>query len=251
MTTIKRKLISLAVRIAAKMNHFAGFGFAGRGSIEWEVKNAMMFVANPRVIFDIGANNGDYSKSLLRIIPNCVIHLFEPDSKNFQALQASFSSSDHYLNKLGVSSAHGQAILYSDQEGSGLSSLSKRRLNHFGTDFNHEVAIELIRLDHYIEENKLEAIDFIKMDIEGHELAALEGIGSHIRKISCIQFEFGGANIDSRTFLQDFYYFFKEHEFRLYRLTSMGAYPISQYTESLENFHTSVYYAVNERQRPN
>lgn len=247
MTTIKKKLISLAVRIAAKMSHFAGFGFAGRGSIEWEVKNAMMFVANPRVIFDIGANNGDYSKSLLRTTPNCTIHLFEPDAKNFRALQASFSSSDHRLNQLGVSSENGQAILYSDKEGSGLSSLSKRRLDHFGTDFNHEVSIELIRLDHYIKRNKLEVIDFIKMDIEGHELAALEGIGSHIRNISCIQFEFGGANIDSRTFLQDFYYFFNKHEFRLYRLTRMGAYPISKYTESLENFHTSVYYAVNER----
>ena len=51
----------------------------------------------------------------------------------------------------------------------------------------------------------------MKMDIEGHEPFALRGAKNSLQKglFRYIQFEYGGCNIDSRTYLKDFYDIFQ------------------------------------------
>lgn len=85
------------------------------------------------------------------------------------------------------------------------------------------------------------------MDIEGHELKALIGFGRSIHSIKVIQFEFGGCNIDSRTFFQDFYYFFKNQNFDLFRITPLGLFSVRDYRERDEYFTTTNYIGVNRK----
>ena len=66
------------------------------------------------------------------------------------------------------------------------------------------------------------------------ELSVLEGCYNSIKYIKNIQFEFGGANIDSRTFFQDFWYFFQSKEFELFRITPFGLIEINNYSEQDE-----------------
>ena len=145
-----------------------------------------------------------------------------------------------------ISDSVGAATLYSDNSGSGLASLTQRKLNHFGVDFSVKESIEVIRFEDYwykvLHERRL---DIVKIDIEGHELAALTGFGKAISFTSVLQFEFGGCNIDTRTFFQDFWYFFKEHEFDLYRITPLGLDRIFRYREIDEFFSTTNFIAVN------
>ena len=75
-----------------------------------------------------------------------------------------------------------------------------------------EEEIYLKRLDNYWKD-KSKIIDYIKIDVEGHELDALEGFGDLIKKVRLIQFEFGGCNIDTRTYFQDFWYYFMAKRF--------------------------------------
>jgi hypothetical protein len=84
------------------------------------------------------------------------------------------------------------------------------------------------------------------MDIEGNELSALRGFGKALQVTKVLQFEFGGCNIDTRTFFQDFWYFFKENNFDIYRITPFGSDPILQYTELDECFTIANYIAVNK-----
>ena len=59
----------------------------------------------------------------------------------------------------------------------------------------------------------MEDIDLLKLDVEGHELEVLRG-GVRMfaqRRVKMVSFEFGGCNIDSRTYFRDFYYFFQEN----------------------------------------
>ena len=58
-----------------------------------------------------------------------------------------------------------------------------------------------------------------------------------------MQFEFGGCNIDSWTHFQDFYYFFRDAGFRLYRLGPKGLDLIERYSELDEAFTTTNYFA--------
>ena len=86
----------------------------------------------------------------------------------------------------------------------------------------------------------------MNLDVEGHELDVLEGFGKLILKTKLIQFEFGGCNIDTRTYFQDFWYFFLERNFIIYRITPRGFLRIRSYKEKYEFFQTTNYIALNK-----
>ena len=67
----------------------------------------------------------------------------------------------------------------------------------------------------------------------------------YLKEIKIVQFEFGGCNIDSRTYFQDFYYFFTERNFEIYRLSPRGLKKIDKYSESDEIFDTTNFICLN------
>ena len=54
-----------------------------------------------------------------------------------------------------------------------------------------------------------------------------------------MQFEFGGCNIDTRTYLRDFWYFFTERGFRVHRIGPRARREMRQYHEIDEFFVTT------------
>ena len=139
------------------------------------------------------------------------------------------------------------SILFSNESGSGLASLTKRKLDHLEIDFNIEEEIRLIQFkDYWNEEINSEFIDLFKIDVEGHELDVLKGIGEKISNIKLIQFEFGGCNIDTRTFFQDFWYFFNKNNFKIFRISPFGLIELSKYKEIYESFTTTNFLCLNK-----
>ncbi len=195
---------------------------------------------------DIGGNVGNYTKALRSSVLDLEIHIFEPSNTNFKKLKASFGNDSLIkINHFGIANVECDSTLYSDKSGSVLGSLSKRRVDHFDFDFTEDV--KLIRFEDYWKDKlNSRVIDLIKLDIEGHEMQALEGFGSCLAVTKVIQFEFGGCNIDTKTYFQDFWYFFKENKFDLYRITPFGLNPIRKYSEIDECFRTTNYIAVNQ-----
>ena len=68
-------------------------------------------------------------------------------------------------------------------------------------------------------------------------LACLQGARDMLVReaIDFIQFEFGGCNIDSRTFFQDFWYLLHD-KYYFYRIVRNGLVKIEAYNERLEIF---------------
>ena len=99
--------------------------------------------------------------------------------------------------------------------------------------------------DYWNKEINSEYIDFLKIDVEGHEMNVLQGIGSKISHIKLIQFEFGGCNIDSRIFFQDFWYFFSTNNFKIFRISPFGLIELNQYKEIYESFSTTNFLCLN------
>jgi FkbM family methyltransferase len=223
-----------------------GFGY-GTESIEKEIKSFKQFIPNGKIFVDVGGNKGLYSASLINNFDVDSIHVFEPCKLNIEVIEKKFVNNKKVIiNSCGLSNINSNSILYSNDVGSGLASLSKRNLDHFGIKFDKEEKVILIRFDEYWKNNiSSEYIDLLKIDVEGHELSVLEGVGELIKKIKVIQFEFGGCNIDTKTFFQDFWYYFKQNNFEIYRITPLGSLKISSYSESLERFQTSNYFCVN------
>ncbi len=84
------------------------------------------------------------------------------------------------------------------------------------------------------------------MDVEGHEFDLLLGAVETIKSVQLVQFEFGGSNIDTRTFFQDFWYFFQELDFEIYRLGPARSFLIRSYSERDESFRATNYVAVRK-----
>jgi FkbM family methyltransferase len=235
----------LLILLNKMLSWLLGIGY-GAESIEKEIKSFMKFIPNGEIFIDVGGNKGLYSSNLIKKFNVKEIHIFEPCKHNIEIINKKFIDEKIKINNCGLSNLDSAAILYSDETGSGLASLSKRKLDHFGIKFDNEESIKLIRLDEYWKNNiKSEYVDLMKIDVEGHELSVLQGAGNYINRIKVIQFEFGGCNIDTKTFFQEFWYFFKERNFKIYRISPIGSIEINSYTESLERFQTTNYFCVN------
>jgi len=194
---------------------------------------------NP-VVFDVGANVGEFARVILQIQPDSELHCFEPSPFSFEALKQALPENPNlFLNPLALGNERGQGSLFSQAPGSTLSSLYNRRLDHFNIVFSEEKTVKIETLDQYCKEKSVSKIDLLKINVEGHELSVLQG-GSQLfrnRSIARVMFEFGGTQIDSRTFFQDFFYFFEGVQMRLHRVTPSGyLYPLKSYREVYEQF---------------
>jgi hypothetical protein len=139
------------------------------------------------------------------------------------------------------------ATLYKDADITPLASMTKRRLDHFDVQMDQRELVECRTLDAVVAEVGVEAIDLLKIDVEGHELAVLNGASKSIAagRIKLIQFEFGGCNLDTRTTFQDFYYFFSNYGFKLHIIKPSGQLVhLSHYCEIYEQYRTTNYLAV-------
>lgn len=223
-----------------------GKGWGG-GTVVQETRACLQLLSpdlrSSPVALDVGANVGNWTAALLSASPAAQVIAFEPGARAFALLAERFAGMTQVNPvQMGLSSKAGLVQLYADAPGSVLSSFSQRRLDHFGIDFDFSEEVEVTTLDEWCSEHSVRP-NILKMDVEGHEMAVLEGAVQSIESVTVVQFEFGGCNIDSRTFFQDFFYFFSEQGFRLYRLSPRGLTSVRNYRERDESFITTNYFA--------
>jgi FkbM family methyltransferase len=160
------------------------------------------------VVFDVGANVGDYSLLIKQNNHRARLYAFEPHPYNFQRLALAAKANDFQAYNLGFSNLAAESLLYDLKDGvnSELASVYSAVLN----DLHHRDAVtykvQLDTIDNFCAQEKISAIDLLKIDTEGHEYAVLQGakamLGDH--KIKIIQFEFNEMNVVSRVFVKDF-----------------------------------------------
>src|SRR6185295_8952682 len=125
------------------------------------------------VVFDVGANNGDWSATVLKTNKLAKIHAFEPQRSLAAHIAATYP--EIAVNNLAVGESAGELGLYdyADHPGSQHASLLKGVIDtiHGGTPRVTKVAV--VTLDDYCREHRVDHIDFLKIDVEGFELAVL------------------------------------------------------------------------------
>jgi len=227
--------------------HGMGYGEGGdfRDSGEVKVINYIRNKAGKNVtLFDVGANIGNYSLLLKDKFPNSSIFSFEPSKKTFEKLKLNIKDKKNILSvNCGLGAKEETRILYYNYELSGLSSLYKRKWDNYDVDLDKEEKVKIITLDKFCRDKNINHIDFLKIDVEGNEFNVLKGAQDMLskRRIRFIQFEFGGQDVDAKTFFRDFWTLLNKN-YKFYRIFPGGIYPIKDYTEKREIYSAMNYF---------
>jgi FkbM family methyltransferase len=133
-----------------------------------ELKWFRSFLTANTVFIDIGGNMGLYSFLAASVIRTGEIHTFEPDPDHFSTLQKSKAASDIsflHLHPFAVSNENQDLFFDNSSLNGGDFKLSKDHAR---------LRVKAIRLDDFWADQK--PVHLIKMDIQGAELYALEGM---------------------------------------------------------------------------
>lgn len=203
--------------------------------------------AGPLVVVDGGANVGAYTKAQLAILGERVhVHAFEPGGRAQEQLHTRFGGDARVtLVRAGLADRAGEADFFFDAPGSVHGTLTPSEVALDGRQATLTERVPLVRLDDYAQRAGLATIDLLKLDVEGGELAALEGARGLLTagRIVMVQFEFGQPSLGARTYFHDVFELLAPG-YRLYRLLPHGLAPIERYHESLEVFMGTNYCAV-------
>ncbi len=141
------------------------------------VRRLAEFIPPNGVVFDVGAHFGYLAKEFARIHDgSCRVYCFEPVSYTHSILK--WVMRRHHnarLEQFALSSEQGRANISIPVKSSGRLGIG---LSHLGEESVWDFITESIRtekLDDYVASQRLQRLDFIKMDVEGAELLVLRG----------------------------------------------------------------------------
>jgi len=147
------------------------------GVYERELVDFLCPVVKGKVFFDVGANVGSYTLSLARNAGK--VYAFEASLGNFRTLTkfvecAGFSNVEA-VNRAVSDREGGEIRLFSSPDTGG----NHSQFYDFGKGFETATTVSL---DQFVEEERIERVDVIKMDIEGGEYRAFGGAQRILRR---------------------------------------------------------------------
>jgi FkbM family methyltransferase len=134
-----------------------------------------------RVIVEAGANIGYYTLLMATAQPpGGVVHSFEPRPDVLARLSENValnSLTSVRVSDAAVSDVAGRATLYLPDSGN----REMASLDRTFAPATRSVDVRTVRLDDYCTSNRLD-VDLVKLDVEGSEVRALEGLGAVLRE---------------------------------------------------------------------
>ena len=140
-----------------------------------ELRQLWKYFLRPGIVFfDIGSNFGYYSLTVAAgLRGDCRIHAFEPNPDTFRRLSKNIEFNGFQCitaRQLGLSDSAGRAGLIVPAHNTG------------GTTLTEGDKIPVTTVDAYCREQGLQQVDFIKMDVEGAEVEALQGARTTLQR---------------------------------------------------------------------
>lgn len=160
------------------------------------------------IFFDIGAHHGESIVFFLKNFEIKKIYSFEPSPINYRILKknnlsfrSKFKNSSIFIENLGISDEVERKTLkqFPDSSSSTLNQINpfsiyykkKNKILYGREDKNFftRINIKTITLYNYLKKNRINNVDFLKIDTEGYEYKVLLGLKKYISKVRLIMFE--------------------------------------------------------------
>lgn len=172
---------SLGHKITVFKNDHIGRKIELNGLYEKEnlsLLNALIKKLNDPVVLDIGANIGNHALAFSTVAK--VVYAFEPLPEVFDLLKINVAQNkinNIQINNFALSDNAEEATIFMVQEGNvGASSFDKREQNVKPVTVKKQIG------DDFIATNKINRVDFIKIDVEAHEVYVLRGLMSTLQQ---------------------------------------------------------------------
>lgn len=197
-------------------------------------------------VLDIGANIGFYARLLSEIVgPRGQVHCFEPDPINFAHLQENCRQlkNVHILNKA-VGPKTETIRIYTSKK------LNVDHRTYEPEEYDQVLDIEAINIDAYVKEKQIR-VNLIKMDIQGFEMQAIQGMTELLRNTPQISLlsEFWPYGLRKAGSSASAYFsYLEEQGFRVYLLEQDQMLPLqTEKVKQLEALDESHYFNILAR----
>ncbi len=167
----------------------------------WLLKRLAAF--KPSIVFDVGANVGDWLLAARSECSAAQIHAFEiVQSTSEELLKRIAGQMGIVVNRFGLSDQEGTITMRAFEASSQLATHTAYPHGKY-----REVVCPVRRADDYLTEHQIGRIDLLKLDVEGAEGQVLRGFAKALDAghIDVIQFEYGKVAILTHFLLKDAY----------------------------------------------
>lgn len=167
-------------------------GYAGSGGELRLLKTLAAAGGSWRMVFDVGANHGLWTRDALPAFPDAEFHLFEiaPPTAEYARRLVGADKRVH-LHTFGLSDSAGPRTLnYYGASFDELSTLNTPIVGHPG-DYE-PLQVEVQMGDDFLAKHGIASIDFLKVDAEGSDFQVLKGFGAALERgaVRALQFEY-------------------------------------------------------------
>jgi FkbM family methyltransferase len=198
-------------------------------------------------IFDVGANKGLWSLMVSEFFPQSTIYAFEIVPDTYAHLVTACGQQKNIVtHNIGLSDAEGATTVYYSAEQSGLATCLAGFTENFHKYRPMKVEASVTTGDIFCSDNGVQAIDFLKIDVEGYEHKVIKGFEGMLKKglIKIIQFEYGYVNVHTHFLLKDFHDYLGAFDMKIGKVyPSYVDFREYQYVD--ENFYGPNYLAVH------
>lgn len=190
----------------------------------------------PVVVFDIGANIGEYSLAILNLIPEVQVYSFEPNPNTFISLQNELEIYPAVrLFAFGLGSHNYTGYISESTKNDPSSSIAEH-------ESSAAAPVQVRHLMGVVAELKISRIDFMKIDAEGMDYEILLNAKPLIPTILIIQFEISPKSITKCSLNMFFDLLYDTH--RIYIFTDKGLKHLAEYRYSDESYWGANYVAI-------
>jgi FkbM family methyltransferase len=202
------------------------------------------------VIFDVGANVGDWSFALLNLLAKLRseavdLYVFEPVPSTFEFLKGRLGTQNpilHYV-QIALSAESGEGNIYVSDQSSGINSLYANPLRE------DEKQVEIIRVTavDFCKTHKIQKVQLFKCDTEGHDMEVIRGALPMLadENISVLQFGYNHRWVFSRNFLREAFMAVEKLPYKLAKIQSDYLLIFNEWHPELEKFFEGNYAIVH------
>ncbi len=250
-------MIKKIFRILGSLDYYILSFFKNRiGLNNFDIeKNGEKFIAEAfaksiekPIVFDVGANQGDWSEIFLKANESSSIYMFDANPDICKSLDERFFGKNVTITNTLVSKDLEEHEFYISKKNS-LSGASSMYEHYYLKGNNKKISVQSTTIDSFCRSRNISKIDFMKADIEGAEVPMLEGAKEMIEKqsISIIQLEYNQTWIKSHSSLKDIFEICESSGYKLYRIMPKALMALDYYHYIVDDFNYQNLLMVSEQ----